>query len=172
MHQNRTKTVGACTHFIIWRKQKQSPKFSRKREREREIRPATWSLYATSRSRVALKIRPKASPGSWSAGSASSDVNPRQQTFLSCSLQQEITLYFINIFFVSDQEKKKLHDTQALLWLKSRIIKSLEDERINNLLKFARTPLFLTCCNIWNQRPKISVATPNLCNMLRVKAAL
>lgn len=159
-------------HSFYHLKEAETKSKIQQKERERERRPATWSLYATSRSRVALKIRPKASPGSWSAGSASSDVNPRQQTFLSCSLQQEITLYFINIFFVSDQEKKKLHDTQALLWLKSRIIKSLEDERINNLLKFARTPLFLTCCNIWNQRPKISVATPNLCNMLRVKAAL
>lgn len=47
-------------------------------------------MYATSRSKVALKTRSKASPGNWLTGSRSKDVKPKQQTFLSCSLQNNM----------------------------------------------------------------------------------
>ena len=56
-----------------------------------EIKPATWSLYDIRSSSVARKTRPRASSGSCPAGSASRDVNPRQHTFLSFSLQEKIT---------------------------------------------------------------------------------
>lgn len=171
MHQNRTKTVGACTHFIIWRKQKQSPKFSRKREREREDLPLDPCMQLVDQE-WPWKYVPRPPLAADQLEVQAVMLTPGSKLFyhVPCSKKLHYTSSIYFLFLI--RQKKKLHDTQALLWLKSRIIKSLEDERINNLLKFARTPLFLTCCNIWNQRPKISVATPNLCNMLRVKAAL
>lgn len=136
-------------------------------------RPATWSLYATRRSRVARNTRPKASPGNWSAGSASKDVKPRQQTFLSYSLYKDCHKFAII-------RPSNCHTQQLLLskqsMEKEKVIKARrrasKEAGKTYLLKLARIPLFLTSCSMWNQRLNISDATPNFCNMLKVSAAL